>query len=104
MGIWFSDKLTVARKVYSDEFSTEPFTEVGSITGLIQPISGRFSQRNGKDSGEAAYMLYTGIESEIEAGDRITDIRGRVWIAQFVQPGGISAQQDHQEIPLELIT
>lgn len=102
MGIWFNSTFTVARKVYSDEFLTEPFTVVGTIKGLIQPISGIYSQRSGKESGEAAYMLYTGLESEIEAGDRITDERGRVWIAQFVQPDGISARKDHQEITLEL--
>jgi len=101
---WLTDTLEVSRKSYSDEFGTEPFTIVGTIPGLIQPVSGRFSQRSGKESGEASYMLYAELSAEIDAGDRITDAYGRVFIAQFIQPEGISARLDHQEIPLELTT
>ena len=104
MGIWFNNTFQVERKLYSDEFGDEPYQSVGTIKGLVQPVGGRYSQRSGKESAEASYMLYTAVETVVEAGDRITDSFGRVWIAQFVQPEGISAQQDHQEIPLELVT
>ena len=101
---WFTHEFTVTRKVYSDTFASEPFVAVGTITGFIQPISGILSQRSGKESAEASAMLFTGIDSDVHTGDRITDTKGRVWVANFVQEEGISAIQDHQEIPVELTT
>ena len=101
---WFTHEFTVTRKTYSDTFASEPFVNVGTIKGFIQPLSGSLSQRSGKESAEVSYLLYTFVDSEVQTGDRIVDSKGRTWIANFVQEEGISAIQDHQEIPVELTT
>ena len=101
---WFNQSFELSKRNYSDTFASEPFIPFGTIKGMLQPIAGRLSTRSGKESGEAAFMLYTPIESDVSAGDRITDAYGRVFIAQFVQEEGISGMKDHQEITLELET
>lgn len=101
---WMNQRFDLAKRNYSNSFSAEPFVEFGVIRGMIQPITGRLSTRSGKDAGEAAYMLYTPIASDIDAGDRITAKDGKVFIAQFVQNEGISGVSDHQEVTVELVT
>lgn len=101
---WFQERFNLAKRNYSDSFDSEPFIPFGTIKGLLQPITGRLATRSGKESGEAAYMLYTPLSSDVSAGDRITTQDGRVFIAQFVQQEGISGMKDHQEVTLELET
>ena len=101
IGRWFNQSFKLAKRNYSDTFAQEPFIEFGIFKGMLQPITGRLSTRSGKDAGEAAYMLYTDVGVDIEAGDRVTTAAGRVFIAQFVQGEGISGMMDHQEVTLE---
>ena len=101
---WFNQIFDLAKRNYSDSFATEPFIPFGTVKGMLQPITGRLASRSGKESGEASYMLYTPSDADISVGDRITARDGRVFIAQFVQPEGISGVRDHQEITLELET
>ncbi|RLD22221.1 MAG: hypothetical protein DRI69_01915 [Bacteroidetes bacterium] len=100
---WFNDVYSLEKKSYSDLFGTEPFIPSGTIRGFMQPITGRLSNASGKTAGEAAYMLYTPLSSNVEPGDKITGRDGRAWIAQFVQSEGIAGTKDHQEVTVELL-
>lgn len=102
MAMWFRDSFNVTRKNYTDTFGAEPFAAEGTIKGFMQPITGRLSQRLGKDAAEASHLLYCDTNAGIDVGDRITDTQNRVWIAQFVQVEGIAGIGDHQEIAVEL--
>lgn len=101
---WFNQLFHLSKRNYSDSFASEPFIPFGTIKGMLQPITGRLAAKSGKEVGEASYMLYTPVDSDISVGDRITDSDGRVFIAQFIQPEGISGVRDHQEVTLELET
>jgi len=100
---YYNEVYTLAKKSYSDLFDAEPFIPQGTISGFLQPITGRLSNASGKLAGESAATFYTPISSKVEAGDRITGRDGRAWSAQFVQGEGISGTGDHQEIAVELL-
>jgi hypothetical protein len=69
--------------------------------GFIQPVAGALETTRGKVSAQNAFRLYCPYDSDIDAGDRVTDVYGRNMIAMFVQGVGISGTNDHMEVDLE---
>ena len=98
---WFNQTFQVSRKTTSDSFGIEGWSDVGVIMGFIQPVAGGLATTRGKVSAQNSYRLYCPADSDVDAGDRVTDVYGRNMIAMFVQSQGISGVEDHMEIDLE---
>lgn len=95
-------KPAVLTKRSHPEISTDPIVETSSaIKGFAQPVSGNEVFQDGKAGERITDRFYTGVSTNAEYGDVITQNGQSYVVVYSIQPAGISGRVHHKEIMME---
>jgi hypothetical protein len=99
---WFKEPCTVFRRLDASDWSASAFAQVVTVYAFVQPAGGGIGTKNGAVNANASYTMYCPADSDILIGDRITDSASRNYIVTDTQQNGISGNNRHCEIGMEL--